>query len=168
MRKQLNPVVTRKKYFCFSKHPHPGFTVFICVGQKGRLSGLLSKSNFNMKIAIASNGNLVAEHFGQCNTFLIYTVATNQASEKPEMLVCQEGCACKSNTVSLFVERGVEVLLTGSMGQGALNKLNDAGIKVYLGCSGHIKDVFSAYLQGSLVNSEVTCQHHRHDHSCSH
>jgi len=40
---------------------------------------------------------------------------------------------------------GVDVMLAGNMGQGALNVLNQYGIDVYRGNSGNIKDLVANF-----------------------
>ncbi|MNN35873.1 Dinitrogenase iron-molybdenum cofactor [compost metagenome] len=58
---------------------------------------------------------------------------------------------------------GVEVLLAGNMGEGALKTLNNAGIEVLRGCSGNVQEVAQKWLDGSLISSSELC----HNHDCN-
>lgn len=57
-------------------------------------------------------------------------------------------------------------MLAGNMGDGAVTKLNNFGIKVIRGCSGSVKDVAQAWLDGRLDDSGISCKEHGHDHEC--
>ena len=54
----------------------------------------------------------------------------------------------------------VNVMLAGNMGQGAVNKLNAAGISVIRGCSGTVKQVIEDYTAGKLADAPVICTDH--------
>ncbi len=83
-----------------------------------------------MKIAVPSRNGEVDSHFGHCEYFTIFSLNENQiCTEEP--LTPPPGCGCKSNLVSSLAEQDVRVLLAGNMGQGAVNKLNAAGISGY-------------------------------------
>ena len=112
-----------------------------------------------MKIAVPSRKGEVDPHFGHCEYFTIFSLNEGQiCTEEP--LTPPPGCGCKSNLVSNLAEQDVRVLLAGNMGQGAVNKLNAAGILVIRGCSGDIKQVVEAYAAGKLADAPVVCQDH--------
>ncbi len=48
-------------------------------------------------------------------------------------------------------------MLAGNMGQGAVNKLNAAGISVIRGCTGTVKQVIEAYTAGKLADAPAIC-----------
>ena len=73
------------------------------------------------------------------------------------------GCGCKSNIAPILHEMGVEVMLAGNMGDGAVNVLSHNQIKVVRGCSGKVEDVVKAYLDGNLDDSGLSC----HEHECA-
>jgi len=116
-----------------------------------------------MKIALPSRGNNVDGHFGHCEYFTIFTIDENRSIVSEEQLQPSAECGCKSNLVPVLSEKGVEILLAGNMGDGAVNKLNNSGIKVIRGCSGNVKDVAQSWLNGNLDDSGVTCKEHGHD-----
>ncbi|NJN25233.1 MAG: dinitrogenase iron-molybdenum cofactor biosynthesis protein [Cyclobacteriaceae bacterium] len=120
-----------------------------------------------MKIAIPIKNNQVDDHFGHCSYYAIYH--TDEAGNilVKEMLKAPEGCGCKSNIASTLKELGVNILLAGNMGKGALDMLRSFGIEVVRGCHGLASDVVADFLAGKLVDSDIVCDHH-HDEHCGH
>lgn len=112
-----------------------------------------------MKIAVPSRKGQVDAHFGHCEYFTVFSLTEGRICAEEE-LIPPPGCGCKSNLVSSLSDLGVHVLLAGNMGQGAVNKLNAAGISVVRGCSGPIKQVVEAYAAGGLADTPVICQDH--------
>jgi predicted Fe-Mo cluster-binding NifX family protein len=116
-----------------------------------------------MKIALPSRGNNIDNHFGHCEYFTVYTI-DNKDIVNEEIIESPAGCGCKSNIANTLSELGVEVMLAGNMGEGAVRVLNNAGIEVLRGCSGEVKKVALSWLQGSLKDSGDNC--HEHEHGC--
>jgi predicted Fe-Mo cluster-binding NifX family protein len=58
---------------------------------------------------------------------------------------------------------GVNWMLAGNMGQGAVNVLNGVGINVLRGCSGNVRQIAEAWLAGALKDSGVACELHGHE-----
>ena len=77
-----------------------------------------------------------------------------------------QGCGCKSGIANDLQQMGVEVMLAGSMGDGALRKLEGCGIKVVRGCMGDIEAVVKGYLTDFILDSGVGCAGHGEDHQC--
>ncbi len=124
-----------------------------------------------MKIAIPTHSRLVDEHFGHCEYYTIYTIDENREITGEEIYEAPRGCGCKSNVASVLASKGVKVLLAGNMGQGAVNKISEAGITVYRGCSGEVRKVAEAFLKDELSDSGKTCNHDHHQeqgHQCGH
>jgi predicted Fe-Mo cluster-binding NifX family protein len=115
-----------------------------------------------MKIAIPTRNSRVDGHFGHCEVFTVITTGENNQVINKEEVPSLDDCGCKSGIAELLNEKGVSLMLAGSMGPGALNKLNAAGIDVIRGCSGEVNQVVADYLQGSLVDSGIGCDHHDH------
>jgi predicted Fe-Mo cluster-binding NifX family protein len=122
-----------------------------------------------MKIAVPTRGNVVDDHFGHCEAFTILTIDSTRKIINEEILPSTQGCGCKSNIVGDLKNIGVEVMLAGNMGGGALNILTANGIKVYRGCSGNVRSVAESYLQGRITDSGEGCNHTHHHgegHQC--
>lgn len=115
-----------------------------------------------MKLAVPTRDNQVDGHFGHCEFYTIFSIGEKGNIEKSETLPSPQGCGCKSDIAAVLKQQGVDVMLAGNMGQGALNVLNSHGISVYRGCSGDVRKVAEAYLTGEIVDSGLGCQHHDH------
>jgi predicted Fe-Mo cluster-binding NifX family protein len=125
-----------------------------------------------MKIAIPTRGNTVDEHYGHCESYTIITADDNKNITNTEILPSPQGCGCKSDIASVFQQMGVNVMLAGGIGEGAIKVLNRHGISVIRGCTGNINRVASAYLKGEIADSGSSCHQHEHHygegHSCNH
>jgi predicted Fe-Mo cluster-binding NifX family protein len=68
--------------------------------------------------------------------------------------------------------QGVNIILVGNLGQGAINKINSKGIVLIRGCSGDINTVVKDYLAGKIKDELTVCREHgdgsEHGHQCSH
>ena len=123
-----------------------------------------------MKIALPSRQNMIDDHFGHCEYFTVLTVDKDKKEILgQETVAAPSGCGCKSDIAQTLAAKGVEVMLAGNMGEGAVNVLNRSGIKVLRGCSGEIRSVATSWLNGSLADSGDSCHHHHHHHhGCHH
>ena len=118
-----------------------------------------------MKLAVPTRDGRVDDHFGHCDHYTIYTIENKQVLSREDM-PSPQGCGCKSGIAADLQRMGVEVMLAGNMGEGALNKLSSHGIKVVRGCMGDIDAVVSGYLAGFILDSGVGCAGHGSDHQC--
>ena len=117
-----------------------------------------------MKIAVPTRENMVDNHFGHCDHYTIVTIE-NGAITQTSTLPSPQGCGCKSNIASVLQQMGVEVMLAGSMGEGAKNKLEAHSIRVIRGCSGIVTSVVEGFLKGFVFDSGIGCVAHEcHDH----
>lgn len=131
-----------------------------------------------MKIAVPTRDNRVDGHFGHCEMYSVITISQDNTIERTELIPAPEGCGCKSDIAAILADNGVEVMLAGNMGAGALQVLNRHGIEVIRGCQGLVDDVVKSYIGGKVTDSGVGCQqherhhgeghHHEHGHSCQH
>ena len=121
-----------------------------------------------MKLAIPTRGTLVDDHFGHCEAYTVFTTDENKKIINSEILPSLQGCGCKSNIASVLKEKGVNVMLAGNMGNGALNVLSSHGIEVFRGNSGNVQVLAEAYLNGLVTDSGEGCKHHGEDHQCNH
>lgn len=117
-----------------------------------------------MKIAVPTNNNMVDEHFGHCDHFVVFTVEDGKI-ESSEDVPAGEGCGCKSNIAETLRSMGVSLMLAGNMGEGAVYVLDCHGIDVIRGCSGNIADVVNDFIKGTLSDSGTCCDGHE---GCNH
>ena len=119
-----------------------------------------------MKIAVPTKDGRVDDHFGHCDHYTIFTIDDNKIVESVTM-PSPQGCGCKSGIAADLQAAGVEVMLAGSMGMGALNKLAAHDIKVVRGCGGDVVALVNAYLAGDIDDSGVSCSAHEDGHECA-
>lgn len=115
-----------------------------------------------MKIAVPTADGQVDSHFGHCAYFTIFDVDADKQIIGKSELPSPQGCGCKSGIAPILREKGVTMMLAGNMGDGAVNVLAANNIAVIRGCSGSINDVVATYLQGKLIDSQLTCNHQCH------
>ena len=110
-------------------------------------------------IAIPTRGKEIEDHFGQCAYYTIIKVTDNKVVSREEFET-HVGCGCKSNLTEILADKGVGFMIAGNMGQGAVNKISQAGIQVYRGCSGDVRELVEAYLEERVKDSGTTCAGH--------
>ena len=116
-----------------------------------------------MKVAVASDGKMVTEHFGHCEGFLIFDTENGQIT-KNEM-VANPGH--KPGFLPNFLnDKGVNVIISGGMGGGAIDIFNEKNIEVIVGASGDAKAAVEEYLKGNLKSTGSVCHDHQHSHEC--
>lgn len=120
-----------------------------------------------MKVAVPTRDGHVDDHFGHCDHYTVFTVEENKIVNE-ETLPSPQGCGCKSGVAKVLRDLGVEVMLAGSMGDGAKNKLEEQGISVIRGCSGAVGTLMKTYLAGYVLDSGTGCSSHEHHHECGH
>ncbi len=139
-------------------------------GKALRIEGgeiLLDEENgMHSKIALPTRSGRIDEHFGHCEYFTVYSVASGAVSAE-ERVDSPDGCGCKSDIASVLAKKGVTLMLAGNMGEGAVRVLKANGIEVIRGASGSAREVVDAYLAGTVKDSGVGCSEHG-GHDCSH
>lgn len=118
-----------------------------------------------LKIAVASDNNQVAEHFGHCEKFNIY-VAENGQIVKDESV---PNPGHKPGFLPVFLhEQGVDVIISGGMGGGAIDLFNENNIEVIVGARGDARAAAEEYLKGELKSTGSVCHEHQHHDECGH
>ena len=125
------------------------------------------------KIAVpVTINNSINDHFGHCEFYGIYTISENNEIVDVQSLKSEQGCGCKSNIASILADNGVTLMLSGVIGTGAINVLNNSGIEVIRGCSGNAAEIIKQFTEGRISDSGESCsqhdQHHEHGHTCNH
>jgi predicted Fe-Mo cluster-binding NifX family protein len=106
-----------------------------------------------MKLALSSMGpDLDAEvdpRLGRCQYFLIVDTESMEfeAVENPASMA-PGGAGIQA--AQLIAEKGAEAVITGNCGPNAFQVLSSAGIPVFVGASGRVRDAVEAYKQGKL------------------
>ena len=116
-----------------------------------------------MKIAVAAMGNTVAGHFGHCENFIFFDTA--------------DGAITAVNSVpnpghrpgflpNFLADRGVEAIIAGGMGGGAVEIFNERNVEVIVGAQGDARSAVEAYLRGELESTGSICHEHQHAGEC--
>jgi len=106
-----------------------------------------------MKIAISATApQLDADldpRFGRCQYFLIVDTESMEfeAIENPAIMA-PGGAGIQA--AQLVAQKGVEAVITGDCGPNAFQVLSAAGIPVFVGASGSVRDVVEAHREGKL------------------
>lgn len=116
-----------------------------------------------IKIAVASEGLMVTEHFGHCENFNIYEAEKNQIIKSESIPNPGHRPGFLPNFLN---DLGVNVIISGGMGGGAIEIFNEKGIEIITGAAGTAKEAAEAYLQGELRSSGAVCHQHQHDQEC--
>lgn len=116
-----------------------------------------------MKIAIPTEGNQVAGHFGHCPQFTI--VEVEKGVIKGKVLIDNPGH--QPGFLPKFLgEKGVQCVIAGGMGGSAQDLFAGQNIQVITGAQGLVDQVISAFLEGKLVSTGSVCSEHQHAGSC--
>lgn len=116
-----------------------------------------------MKIAVASENGMVTEHFGHCEEFMLFDAENNQ-------IVKSETIANPGHKPgflpNFLADRGVNVIISGGMGGGAVEIFNKRNVEVVVGASGDAKTAVGNYLKGDLKTTGSVCHEHQHHDEC--
>jgi len=114
-----------------------------------------------MIIAVASEKEQITGHFGHCRNFNLFTVEGGQIVS--EVSIDSPGHE-HGDLPAFLKEYNVDVLISGGMGPGAFNRLNEVGIIPVVGGTGLAKDVATDYAAGRLVSGAASCGGHHGGH----
>lgn len=118
-----------------------------------------------MKVAATYNpeNGEVFQHFGHTQNFKLYEI---EGGKVISAQVIDNGGFGHHDLATYLKNLGVEVLILGNRGQGAIDALNAAGLKQVPGITGSADDAAARFAEGNLVgNPNALCQHkHEHHH----
>lgn len=106
-----------------------------------------------MKVAISSTGNdfnaQIDPRFGRCTQLAIVDTTTMEIQVfDNESMNLTSGAGIQ--TAGFAASKGIEAVLTGNCGPKAMQVFNEAGIKVYTGQTGTVKEAVER-LQNDLI-----------------
>lgn len=113
-----------------------------------------------MKVAIAAERQtdvrLVTEHFGHCESFILYEVENGVVKEIEEI----KNPGHQPGFLPEFLgKKRIDLVIAGGMGTRAIELFNAQGIQVITGASGEVGAVIADYAGGRLETSGSTCSH---------
>lgn len=116
-----------------------------------------------MKIAVASENKNVCPHFGHCESFLLFDV-------EDKKIVASETLANPGHKPgflpNFLSDLGVNVIISGGMGAGAIEIFDAKSIEVVTGAEGDARAAVENYLNGSLHSTGSVCTEHTHHDEC--
>ena len=116
-----------------------------------------------MKISVACMGTQVAGHFGHCENFRLFDTADSAITA--EVSVPNPGH--KPGFLPNFLgDMGVEVIIAGGMGGGAVDIFNERNIEVIVGAEGDARTAVTSYLKGELKSTGSVCHDHAYESEC--
>lgn len=134
-----------------------------------------------LNVAITSqNKKTVFDHAGKCTRFLVYQIKNNELVNKSIIEITKEESLHNffHNDSSITKIKnpleGVNMLLTGGIGDGAIQKLAQVGIATYLIEEKDPDMAIGKLLNGTLAskrfgNCNCSCgSEHKHEHKHSH
>ena len=117
----------------------------------------------NMKVAVAALGADVTEHFGHCESFLVFDIAGGKIVKEESV----PNPGHKPGFLPNFLaDRGVNVIISGGMGGGAVDIFNERNVEVIVGAAGTAKAAVESYLMGELQSTGSVCHEHQHHDEC--
>ena len=123
-----------------------------------------------MRVAVASNGGSVAEHFGRCPSYILADIEDGEIANRETL---ENPGHEPGRLPALLRDHGVEVIIAGGMGRRAQQFFSQMGIEQVLGVTGPVDQVLESCRAGTLEGAESLCSHgeghgdgtgHHHDH----
>lgn len=112
-----------------------------------------------MKVIISATGETldapVDPRFGRCQYFVMVDTETMDFSAQSNMQKNAMGGA-GVQAAQYVANEDVDAVVTGSVGPNAFQTLSAAGVKVFTGAEGTVKDAVEALNQGLLQETETS------------
>lgn len=108
------------------------------------------------KIAVPTEGQKVASHFGHCSKFTICRAENGSISDISSI----DNPGHRPGFLPGFLgEKGIDIVLAGGMGSRAINLFKQQGIEVVTGARGDVKECLNSYVNGQLTTEDNACDH---------
>jgi len=119
-----------------------------------------------MKICIPTMGEggmgeVICQHFGRAPTFTIVDLDSGEVRVLPNVSEHMGGKGLPTETI--FAE-GVQVMIVGGLGPKAVSAFNQAGVDVFVGAVGTVKDAVDDWRAEMLTRADLdnACKDHKH------
>lgn len=117
----------------------------------------------DVRIAVACDKGKVSGHFGHCEVFAIYDVENADITKSESVANPGHRPGFLPNFLNGL---GINVIISGGMGAGAVDLFNGHGIEVITGVAGDPKAAVESYLGGELKSAGSVCHEHLHSDRC--
>ncbi len=119
-----------------------------------------------MKIAVTHEQGQIFQHFGHTGAFKVYDIKDGEVIKSE---VVDTNGSGHGALAGMLLKLGVDALICGGIGGGAVNALSMVGIEIYAGVTGECDEAVETLLAGNLdQNAEANCSHHDHHHGVGH
>jgi len=116
-----------------------------------------------MIVAVATENNMVAQHFGRCPEYTIFGIDDGRIVE--QNVIANPGHE-PGFLPRYLADMSVKYVIAGGMGPRAQSLFSEQGIETHVGVSGPLNEVIEAFIEGSLQSGISTCEHSKGGHSC--
>lgn len=144
---------------------HSGMSVATGMEENKQSETGVQVSGNKNRVAIATDGSMVAQHFGRCPAYTIFEIDNGTTINKT--VVPNPGH--EPGFLPRFLgEKGISCIIAGGMGPRAQSLFEEQGIRTVIGVTGPIEEVIESYLDGNLTGGESLCEQgqHGHGHDC--
>jgi predicted Fe-Mo cluster-binding NifX family protein len=117
-----------------------------------------------MKIVVTSTGNTldspIDPRFGRCQFFVFVDPETMEFEAAENEAVMSAGGA-GPQAAQFVANKGAEAVLTGNVGPNAVSALKAAGVTIYVGATGTVKETVLLFKNGQMQEvGEATVASH--------
>lgn len=116
-----------------------------------------------MILAIATEENLVAQHFGRCPE---YTLVDIEYGKVRDVKILPNPGHEPGFLPGYLAQMGVSCIIAGGMGPRAQGLFDDERIETIVGITGSVKQAIEGYLGGALKPGDSLCEHPHGEHDC--
>jgi len=109
-----------------------------------------------MRVAISTDGDMVAPHFGRCDAYTIVDIEDGESKDPTR--IPNPGHE-PGFLPAYLAERGVNCIVAGGMGPRAKMLFDEQKIQTIVGVSGAVADALEALRRGELRGGESMCEH---------
>ncbi len=116
----------------------------------------------NQRIAIPTNEGKLWQHFGKAPQVTIINVEDGRIVDQKVLQAPEHEHGAMPR---FLAEQGCTDVLCGGLGQGAVNLLNQLGIRIHAGAPElPVEQVLDMFLNGTIVYGDSSCHHHCEGH----
>ncbi len=108
--------------------------------------------------------SIVSPHFGRCPYYVLVELADREVNDVAAIENPYYGQHQPGQVPQFIYEQGVDVMLTGGMGQRAIRFFERYGIQAVTGASGTVGRSLERYLGGALADAEPCRESVEHAH----
>ena len=109
-----------------------------------------------MRVAISTDGDAVAPHFGRCDAYTIVDIEDGESKDPTR--IPNPGHE-PGFLPEYLAERGVNCIVAGGMGPRAQMLFDQQKIQTVVGISGSVAEAIEALCRGELRSGESMCEH---------